>query len=209
MIIKIMTYAAIVVAIFAAVLFSGLAFRAYCQSKNAAAIRLASAASIDEGMFVSVGGIEQWVQIRGEDRNNPVVLVLHGGPGFSYVPFTPSFRSWEHSFTVVQWDQRGTGKTFGRNGKTGSGEMSIDRMVRDAIEVAEFLTEHLHKRKVILFAHSWGTILGVPMAIKRPDLFSAYVGSGQIVRHFEGVDYSALRRRDEDEMIDGRCAGPR
>lgn len=179
---RIMFYGvSIIFGMIAVLLASGFAYRAYCQNKNAQELKIESKNGINEEMFIKVGGIEQWIQIRGEDRNNPVLLILHGGPGFSYISFTQVFRSWEKDFTVVQWDQRGTGKTFGKNGKTGSGTMTIERMSDDGIEVTEFLRKHLKKEKIVLFAHSWGTILGIPMISKRPELFSSYVGTGQIM----------------------------
>jgi pimeloyl-ACP methyl ester carboxylesterase len=133
---------------------------------------------IEEEGFVQIGGIDQWIQIRGEDRLNPVVLFLHGGPGVSYIPFGDAFRDWEGCFTVVHWDQRGAGKTYSQSS---AGDLDIDRMIQDGIEVAEHLRGRLGKDKVLLFAHSWGTILGLRMAQLRPDLFDGYVGAGQIV----------------------------
>lgn len=171
----------VIAALIVVLLAGGLAYRAYCQNKVANALKIDTPDGVNEAMFVSIGGIDQWIQIRGENRNNPVLLILHGGPGFSYMPFTQNFRSWEKDFTVVQWDQRGAGKTFGKNGKAGSGAMTIDRMVQDGIEVTQFIREHLKKEKIILLAHSWGTILGIPMIVKNPELFSAYVATGQIV----------------------------
>ena len=102
---------------------------------------------IVEQRFVRIGGIDQWIQIRGEDRDNPVLLVLHGGPGWPNAVFTLPLRSWERHFTVVQWDHRGAGKTLGRNGKAGSGEMTFDRRVADAIELIEFLRRYLRRRQ--------------------------------------------------------------
>ena len=136
---------------------------------------------IDEALFVRIGGIEQWVQIRGEDRANPVVLVLHGGMALSYMAFTPVFQPWEKHFTIVQWDRRGVGKTFGRNRRKGHGEMSLERMVLDGIELAEWLRKRLQKDKLILLGHSMGSIVGVAMAKRRPNLFEAYVGTEQVV----------------------------
>jgi pimeloyl-ACP methyl ester carboxylesterase len=132
-------------------------------------------------MFVRIGGIDQWVQFRGEDRNNPVLLILHGGPAASNIPFTFAFRAWEKYFTVVQWDQRGTGKTFGRNEGKGDGGLTIDRIAQDGIELAEFICKRLHKKQLILLGYSWGTVVGLPMVKRRPDLFYAYVGTGQII----------------------------
>jgi pimeloyl-ACP methyl ester carboxylesterase len=104
-----------------------------------------------------------------------VLLVLHGGPGWPNAVFTFPLRSWEQHFTVVQWDHRGAGKTLRRNGKAGTGEMTFDRRVYDAIELTEFLCRHLGQDKVILLAESMGTLTGVPLVKRRPDLFSAFV----------------------------------
>jgi pimeloyl-ACP methyl ester carboxylesterase len=130
---------------------------------------------------VPIGGIEQWVQIRGDSRDNPVLLWLNGGPGYSTIPYTPAYRSWGRDFTLVMWDQRGEGKTFERSGKSVAATMTIARMAEDGIELAEYLCRHLSQRKIILLGHSWGSILGIHMIKLRPDLFSAYVGTGQIV----------------------------
>jgi pimeloyl-ACP methyl ester carboxylesterase len=130
-------------------------------------------------MFVPLGGVEQWIQIRGDDRNNPVLLFIHGGPGSSESPLSSLFRPWESHFTVVMWDQRDAGKTFARNGAVR--EMSLTRVAQDGIELAEFLCRHLHKKRIVVLGHSWGTMVGVRMVHERPDLFSAYVGTGQVV----------------------------
>ncbi len=139
-----------------------------------------SQAGIHEAMYVKIGGIDQWIQIRGEDRDNPILLCVHGGPGATWTPLTPLFLSWEKAFTVVQWDQRGAGKTLESTGASVTSTMSIDRMVEDGIEVAEYLRARLHKERMILLGHSWGSILGVKMVRRRPDLFYAYVGTGQV-----------------------------
>lgn len=93
-----------------------IGYRAYLQHANAKAIAIRSQNGIDEGMYVKIGGIDQWIQIRGQDRNNPVLLCLHGGPGATWTPLTLLFFPWEKQFTVVQWDQRGAGKTLEATG---------------------------------------------------------------------------------------------
>jgi proline iminopeptidase len=133
---------------------------------------------VDEGFFTTIGGADQWLRIRGESRSNPILLFLHGGPGVSYSAFSEAFRSWERDFIVVHWDQPGAGKTLGKSGVT---ELNIAKMVSDGIEVAQFLTSHLGQEKIVLFGHSWGTILGLLMGKERPELFAAYVGTGQVV----------------------------
>jgi pimeloyl-ACP methyl ester carboxylesterase len=126
---------------------------------------------IDEGRYVEVGGIEQWISIRGEDRKNPVLLFLHGGPGDATNPWGyAGFRSWLKRFTVVQWDQRGAGRTFGRSGASLASTITIERMVQDGIELAELLRKTLRQEKLVLVGHSWGSILGVFMVRTRPAL---------------------------------------
>jgi len=159
----------------------GLAYRKMRQRQVAKALRIGTPNGIVEERFVRIGGLEQWIQIRGEDRDNPVLLVVHGGSGWPNATFTLPLRSWEKHFTVVQWDQRGVSKTLGRNGKAGSGELSFDRTVSDAIEVTEFLRNHLRKEKVILLAESMGTLVGVPLVKRWPELFYAFVGTDQYV----------------------------
>jgi pimeloyl-ACP methyl ester carboxylesterase len=158
----------------------GLAL-SYCAYSYHAAMRIDPATGIDEEGFVKIGGVEQWVQIRGDDRNNPVLLWLNGGPGFSTIPNTLLFRNWERQFTIVMWDQRGEGKTFDRSGTSVAPDMTIAQMTKDGIAVAEYARARLHKQKIALLGHSWGSLLGVHMVQGRPDLFSVYAGTGQIV----------------------------
>jgi pimeloyl-ACP methyl ester carboxylesterase len=163
------------------VVVAGLGFRAYRQYVAAQALLIHSPNGVQEGRFVSVGGIEQWIQIRGEDRNNPVILFVHGGPGTSTIPISSGWQPWEKHFTVVQWDQRGSGRTYGATGSVVAPTMTLERMAQDGIELAEYLRTYLHKDKIILVGHSWGSFLGVHIVKQRPDLFCAYVGTGQVV----------------------------
>ena len=135
---------------------------------------------INEAGYVRIGGVDQWIQIRGDDKRNPVLLWVNGGPGLSVIPNTPLYRDWEKYFTVVMWDQRGAGRTFEKYGTTLVPTMSIARMTQDGLDVTQYLRTHLHKDKIILLGHSWGSILGTHMATERPDLFYAYVGTGQV-----------------------------
>jgi pimeloyl-ACP methyl ester carboxylesterase len=153
----------------------GLAWRRARQRRVAEALEIRTPNRIVEQRFVKVGGIDQWIQLRGEDRDNPVLLVLHGGPGWPNAVFTLPLRPWEQHFTVVQWDHRGTGKTLGRTGKAGGGEMTFDRRVTDAIELIEFLRQYLGVDKVVVLAESMGTLTGLPLAKRRPDLVAALV----------------------------------
>jgi pimeloyl-ACP methyl ester carboxylesterase len=171
---------------------------------------------IDEKMFVPVGGIEQWITIRGFDKANPVLLLLHGGPGDATNPWAWGvLDGWTRPFVLVQWDQRGTGRTLGKSGPGIASTITIDRMVEDGIELSEFLRTHLGKRKIIVVGHSWGSVLGTLMVKKRQDLFWAYVGTGQVVsgKRSYAVAYEELLKRarrehNEEAMRELESIGP-
>lgn len=136
--------------------------------------------AIDEGAFVNINGREQWITVRGHDPGNPVLLVLHGGPGFPMSFMAPVFEAWEKRFTIVQWDQPGSGATYSKN-LANPGLLTHARFVADGLAVAEWARARLGMEKIALFGTSWGTALGVMMVQKRPDIFSAYVGASQVV----------------------------
>jgi pimeloyl-ACP methyl ester carboxylesterase len=187
----------------------------FLQHSNPESSTTHSPEAVHEEMFVRIGGIDQWITIKGDDRNNPVILFLHGGPGDAWSPFGNSlFRGWDKNFTLVQWDQRGAGRTYGKTGPSIEPTMTMKRMVDDGIELSEFLTKHLHKRKIIIDGASWGSILGIHMAHARPDLFYAYIGEGQIVNErknlaacYARVLELARAARDQDAMNDLTAIG--
>lgn len=153
---------------------------------QAAGICASPTQKIHEESFVPIGGIEQWVTLKGERCANPVVLFLHGGPGNTLNPYAdPIYGAWEKTFTLVQWDQRGAGKTYGRAAPPDESALTIERMTEDGVQLATYLTRHLVKKKIILTGGSWGSILGVHLVQSRPDLFHAYVGLAQIVNYRE------------------------
>ena len=155
--------------------------------------RIVSPTGVQESYKTHIGGIDQWLTVRGQDRDNPIILFVHGGPASPVTPTLWQFqRPIEEYFTVVNWDQRGAGKTY-REASPDSivDSIRISRYVDDAIEVAEHVRTRYGKRKVILMGHSWGTIVGMKAAIRRPDLFYAYVGIGQVIntRDNERISY--------------------
>ncbi len=195
-VLRLLTGLLLVVAVLAAAAFG---YRAWRQHETAQDLAIVGPNGIDEASYIAIGHIQQWITIRGEDRANPVILILHGGPGSALSQLAPLFRGWEKDFTVVQWDQRGAGRTFGRNGAYEQ-PMTVDRLTRDGIEVAQYLLVHLHKKKIILLGHSWGTELGLAMVTREPGLFYAYVGTGQVVAKEEKEEYlyAHLMRRLRD-----------
>ena len=135
--------------------------------------------SIAETHYLRLGGIEQWVMIRGESVANPVLILLHGGPGS---PETSLFRyfnsSLEKFFTVVNWEQRGAGRSYSRDLQ--DKDMMVDRFVADLDELVDAIRQKLHKTRVVILGHSWGSALGTLYAARHPEKVSAYVGTGQI-----------------------------
>ncbi|GAA3914573.1 alpha/beta fold hydrolase [Luteimonas lutimaris] len=140
----------------------------------------------DEGVErlekVHIGGIDQWVSIRGNDRRNPVLLMLHGGPGWVSMPTSWYFqRGWEEYFTVVQWDQRGAGKTYVENDPAAvAPTMTRERMVEDTVEVVAWLRREFGKDRIFVLGQSWGSYLGLELAQRKPQWLHAYIGIGQV-----------------------------
>ena len=60
---------------------------AVLRTRNARDYAITSQNGIDEGRYVAIGDIQQWITIRGENRDNPVLLFLHGGPGDATKPW--------------------------------------------------------------------------------------------------------------------------
>jgi len=145
--------------------------------------RIVSPSGIQEAYKVKIGGIDQWLNVRGQDRANPLILFVHGGPASPLIPTIWQFqRPIEEYFTVANWDQRGAGKTYGEADPDSIRDtLHIARYVEDAIEVAEYLRHRYYKDKIVLIGHSWGTVVGLHAALKRPDLFYTYVGIGQVI----------------------------
>jgi proline iminopeptidase len=143
---------------------------------------------IQETFVATLGGAKQVVNVRGADRHNPVLIFVHGGPGAVEMPFAWTFqRPWEDFFTVVHYDQRGAGRSYPLNApETLASTMTLERYRADAIELIELLRERYAKRKVVLMGHSWGSFVGLAVAMKRPDLLYAYVGVGQGIDFREG-----------------------
>jgi proline iminopeptidase len=131
---------------------------------------------------VSIGGIDQWVSIRGLDRRNPVLLMLHGGPGYVSMPLSWYFqRGWEEYFTVVQWDQRGSGKTYVSNDPAKvAPTLTREQVVADTQEMILWLRKEFHKDKIFVLGHSFGTFLGLTVAQKHPEWLHAYIGMAQL-----------------------------
>lgn len=143
--------------------------------------RIVTPKGIERNETVPVGGIDQFVSIRGADRRNPLLLILHGGPGFPTTPLAWwATRGLEEYFTVVHWDQRGAGKTHLINDpKAVAPTMKPERFVDDTEELVSWLRRELGKEKVFVLGTSWGSYVGLEFARRRPEWLHAYIGMGQ------------------------------
>lgn len=128
---------------------------------------------------VDIGHHRQWLLIRGANKDNPVLLFLHGGPGSPYVGLAHTFQAeLEKHFVVVQWDQRGSGKSFT---DTPPGSMTVDQFHADTHDMVLWLRQRFHRQKIYLLGHSWGAYLGIVEARNHPENLYAYIGAGQLI----------------------------
>ncbi len=174
-------FAIVVVLLLVVAVCSATIYRFFAQRSIAQARAIHWPDGIDTLERVSIGGIDQWIEIRGESVKNPILLFVHGGPGSAFMPVARTFQDpWEKYFTVVQWDQRGAGKTYSSNGKDVlRPTMHIDRMHADTLEMVNYLRKRFAREKIFVLGHSWGSILGLKLAHDHPELLYAYIGVGQ------------------------------
>jgi pimeloyl-ACP methyl ester carboxylesterase len=129
---------------------------------------------------VQLGGLAQEVLVRGTDAGNPLLLILHGGPGFAEMPlFTTYNADLENHFLVAHWDQRGAGRSYAADIPADS--MTLGQFIADGLELIDWLTERFGQDKVYLLGHSWGSLLGAMIAGEQPEKLHAFVGAGQLV----------------------------
>ncbi len=141
---------------------------------------------------VEIGGMTQWLLIRGQDRTAPVLLWLHGGPGAAQMPLAhATTRALERDFVVVHWDQRGAGKSNPRDFDEAT--MTMERFLQDGHEVTRHLRERLATEQIIVLGHSWGSMLGTRLVARWPEDYAAYIGVGQQVSTKRGIEVTLQR----------------
>jgi proline iminopeptidase len=199
---KTLKYVGIAVAcLVVVVLSSGLLYRKHLQNTVSEKRAIRSPNGINSLEPVRIGGIDQWIEVRGQNVNNPILLFIHGGPGVAFIPLAGAFDGpWEKHFTVVQWDQRGAGKTYTSNDKELQRKtMNIPQMEQDTLHVVNYLRDRFKREKIFVLGHSWGSILGLWLAHEHPELIYAYVGVGQFV-NFEQNEEVAY----QNALLQGR-----
>ncbi len=154
--------------------------------------------SVADLTAVEIGGMDQWVLIRGEDRSNPILLWLHGGPGAAQMPVHRAFnKGLEKEFVVVHWDQRGAGKS--NHSGFSQQTMTLDRFIEDVHEMTHYLKERFDQEKIFLLGHSWGAQLGILTAKRYPGDYHSYISVAQVVhpQRAEEISYEWLSQQVE------------
>ncbi len=189
--------AALIAGIFAAILFLGLSASTRPFKDAEGNVLPGSIAVLEE---VELGGLKQWISIRGRDVTNPVLLWLHGGPGSAQMSLSHHFdAALEEEFIVVHWDQRGAGKSNHENFEEKT--MTFEQFKRDALELVEYIIEQLGQDKIYLLGHSWGTHVGIELVAEHPEHFHAYIGMSQVVdsQRQHKIAYEWLKKEIEDQ----------
>lgn len=144
--------------------------------------------------YVLINGIHQYLFHSGTADENPVLLFLHGGPGSAASLFAHAFQeTWEDLFTVIHWDQRGTGKTLTKNPEN---YPTLDVLLQDVLEIVHYLKNRYHKQKIVLLGHSWGSILGSLFIKQHPEEVAYYIGVGQVINKLasERLTYAKVKK---------------
>jgi len=159
---------------------------------------------IYDDVVLSLNGTDHRITYRGADKGNPAMLIL-GAPGMAFSTFADHFAPWERRFTLVQWDQPGVGEE----------PLTFDRLACDGLAVAGAARQRLSVDEIAILAISGGTITGLKMVRAQPDIFSAYVGTGQIVNwaRQDALSYRLVLDRaramgDEDAVRELERIGP-
>ena len=161
--------------------------------------------SIAELVKVELGGLDQWILIRGQDTTNPILLWLHGGPGAAQMPLAHAFdNELEKEFIIVHWDQRGAGKSNHRGFDEET--MTFDQFINDGYELIQYLRERFERERLFLLGHSWGTQIGIELVNRHPELFHAYIGVSQLVDSREGIEIAYEWLMNEIEINDDQAS---
>ncbi len=165
--------------------------------------KITPSGGINEEMYIDVNGTKQWISIYGKDKSNPVMLYVHGGPGIATSGFDyPVLRKLADDYTVVNWDQRGSGKSQMKY--PFDGYVTPELLREDIYEVAKYVLDKTGKEKLTILGSSWGTLYGGDFALSHPELVECYIGTSQVVDYQDiciRLKESALEWSKDDEVF--------
>ena len=154
---------------------------------------IVSTHGIEECSYVRLGGIRQYIQIRGQDVRNPIILFLHGGPGNPTSCLSYHYqKQLEQDYTIVNWDQRGCGRTYYQS-RSNHEPISVEQILQDLEQLIDYLCTRFGQQKIILLGYSWGTVPGVLYAKRHPEKLACYLSVCQCVHILSGAVYAAAK----------------
>ena len=188
---------AVILAIILLTVLTIFVLRLINSNKN----KIDTTTGIQESTYIDINGIKQYIQIRGNDKNNPVMIFIHGGPA-SPMGYVSAYyqKELESDLTIINYDQRGCGRTYYANNCDSKAD--IDLLVSDLDEIVSYAKERFGKDKVIIAGHSWGTVIGSIYAQKHPENVSCYIGISQITNLYENK-LNAAREALKTDKIKG------
>ncbi|MGL4761976.1 MAG: alpha/beta fold hydrolase [Sarcina sp.] len=152
--------------------------------------------------YVNINGILQFLYHSGTSYDNPVMLFIHGGPGITESNYAYLMQEeWEKDYTIVHFDQRGSGKTLVENPEN---YPSMDDILNDTKEIVEYIKEKYKKDKVVIAGYSWGSIVGSLFIKKHPKDVLCYIGIGQVIDMMENERLLFKKLRYEFEKLGNR-----
>jgi proline iminopeptidase len=162
--------------------------------------------AVHQKIFIELGGEKQYVEITGSSVMNPVLLFLHGGPGWPQTPYLRYFNeSLATSMTLVAWEQSGCGQSFMNNPEPKT--LTLDQMIRDGHQLTQILKKQFKQNKIYLAGFSWGSVVGLHLIQQYPEDYSAYIGISQLINLRKGIALSrawiagqARKKRDVETL---------
>lgn len=152
--------------------------------------------AVNEKGLIELGGEKQYVEISAASDKKPVLLFLHGGPGWPQTPFLRYFNAdIAKNFILVSWDQRGSGLSYVNNPNPAN--MTLQQIVSDAHELTSYLKTKFNQRKIYIAGYSWGSIVGMQLALQFPEDYEAYISISQVVNMKKGMELTQLWLKDQ------------
>ncbi len=179
---------------------AAMGYRVYHQAQLEKLLHIDTTHGIQENVAIEINGVSQWLNIRGHNITNPILLFIHGGPGKPEVPYLHLFQQQlERRVTVVHWEQRGAGRSY--SDELDLSTLTLEQFISDGIQVIDYLRARFVVPKVFVMGHSWGSILGLHLSRQHPEGIQAYFGMGQASNFVESLreGYRFLLKKASNE----------